>query len=598
VSKDNYRLTPRELYELGQRQFEKHDFAAALPHLSELVDKWNVRPEQYKEAVRMLLDIHIEKGPAASIVKYFETVIEKYPDLEVSFDKLVKIAGAYTKLGEYERGYLVFRTTVETSFLKESQVAGVLEDRGQFQRSVDVMSALLRQYPPEAYTASATYALAQRTYAKAPEAAADAKLREQKITRVDLIRRALVMLDGFLTAWPEDPAADQAAFSLASAMLDLDIYQETIDVSKRYVERYPESDYLDSFWYIMAFCHYARGEHDEALAMSQKVADARRRDRASGREIESPNRNRAIYIMGQIYHSLGQAAKAITEYDRVKQYFVDAQQAIDYFQRKEIKLPEVTTFEPGKPAEVELKFRNVAACDTKVYRIDLVKFGLLKRNLEGIRDINLAGIRPLHEEENKLGDGKDYRDRTEKLALPLKEEGAYLVVCRGENLHTSGLVLVSPLKVEVQEDAESGLVRTTVRNVVKDAYVDDVHVKVIGSANDDFIAGETDLRGVFVADQIQGTSTVLARADTGEYAFYRGEKYLGTPPQANQEPAQQQGEMQGKPQQGRGKGAAKEELLEQLRMDNSDIQREQKQELDQFYRNDVQFGAPAEAVLK
>ena len=102
---------------------------------------------------------------------------------------------------------------------------------------------------------------------------------------------------------------------------------------------------------------------------------------------------------------------------------------------------------------MELKFRNVAACDVKVYRIDLMKFSLLQRNLGGIAQINLAGIRPLHETSVKLGDGKDYRDRTQKLALPLKEEGAYLVVCRGDDLHASGLVLVTPLAVEVQEDA-------------------------------------------------------------------------------------------------------------------------------------------------
>ncbi len=89
----------------------------------------------------------------------------------------------------------------------------------------------------------------------------------------------------------------------------------------------------------------------------------------------------------------------------------------------------------------------------KVYRIDLMKFSLLKRNLQGITQINLSGIRPLVEETVKLGDGKDYRDRTEKLQLALKEEGAYLVVTRGDDLHASGLVLVSPLAVEVQEDA-------------------------------------------------------------------------------------------------------------------------------------------------
>ena len=86
-----------------------------------------------------------------------------------------------------------------------------------------------------------------------------------------------------------------------------------------------------------------------------------------------------------------------------------------------------------------LKFRNVANANVKVYRIDLLKFGLMQRNLNRITAINLAGIRPYHELTLDLGNGHDYRDREQPLQLPLKEEGAYLVVCRGENLYTSGL---------------------------------------------------------------------------------------------------------------------------------------------------------------
>jgi hypothetical protein len=99
-----------------------------------------------------------------------------------------------------------------------------------------------------------------------------------------------------------------------------------------------------------------------------------------------------------------------------------------------------------------------------------MKFSLLRRSLEEITNINLAGIRPFYEGTEELGDGKDYRDRTTEIELPLKEEGAYLVVCRGGDLYASGLVLVSPLVLEVDEEASSGRVRATVRNLVEDRY--------------------------------------------------------------------------------------------------------------------------------
>ena len=169
-------------YELGRRHFEKGDLAAAAKHLNELFNQWNLKPEFYKETVQMLLDVHLEQGPASQVVHYFEIIKEKWPDLEIPFAKILKVAEAYHEMGEYERSYLVFRATVEGSFLRESGVAGFLESQGEFLRSVDVMGRLLREYPPEPYMAAATYALAQRVYAKAPEAAADAKLRQKKST--------------------------------------------------------------------------------------------------------------------------------------------------------------------------------------------------------------------------------------------------------------------------------------------------------------------------------------------------------------------------------------------------------------------------------
>jgi tetratricopeptide (TPR) repeat protein len=586
-SPDEYRLSPQELYELGKRLFDKGDLDQAAVHLEDLLQNWNIKLDFYKETARMLLDVYLAQGPPAKVVKYFEIVIEKYPELEIPFAKLMQVGDAYHQIGEYERSYLVFRATVEGSFLRESQVAGFLEEREEFLRSVDVMASLLREYPSEAYVATATYALAQRVYAKAPQAGEDAKLREKKITRVDLIRRALAMLDRFLTEQPQDPAADQASFSLASALLDLDAFQDAIAACRRYAERFPKSEYLDSYWYIIGYCHFARGEHQEALTMCRKVAEARRRNPQTGREEESPNKWQAIYILGQIFHSLGRAADAIDEYTRVKDRFVDARQAIEYFARKDIELPEVSTFRPGEPVQVDLKYRNVKSCDTKVYRIDLMKFSLLKRNLGGITQINLAGIRPYHEATIELGDGKDYRDKETELPLPLKDEGAYLVVCRGENLHASGLVLVSPLELQVQEDTASGRVRTTVRDALADKYVPEVHVKVIGSRNTDFNSGDTDLRGVFVADGIRGATTVIAQTAKSRFAFHRGETQLGA---AQQERGEAQSDEQSAQPAPATESDAKQQLLEGLQKGNLKIQMEQQKNLDDVYKNRVKGG--------
>ncbi|WDI39828.1 DUF6340 family protein [Bremerella sp. P1] len=589
-SGDKYRLTPQELYELGRRKFEKGDLAGAEANLTELFSNWSLDNNPFRETTKMLFDIHLQADHSAEAVKFFELLIEKFPNEQISFAKLLKVGDAYNELGEYERSYLVFRATVEANFMVESQVAGFLVDQGEVIRSIKVMEDLLKNSPQESYTAIAEYALATDVYGNAAQAAASREGKNLKLTKVHFLKKSLQMLEQFLTTHPEDPSADEAAFALASGMTELEQYDQTIKLCDKYTERYPKSDHLSSYWYLTAFCHFALSEPKQALEMSDKVAQSVPASQRNSNSVAAQNRWRAIYIMGQIHHSLNEAAKAIANYTEVKDRFVDAAQAINYFTRQAISLEEVTSFLPDEKVHLELDYRNVKDCEIKVYRIDLMKFGLLQRNLQKITTINLAGIQPLHETTIELGDGKDYQDKQKDVPLPLNEEGAYLIVARADNLHASGLVLISPLKLDVNEDQVSGRVRVTVKNKMKDTYVDDVHVKVIGTSNSEFVSGDTDLRGIFIGDGIRGRSTVIAQAQKGEYAFFRGTTDLAlTAEEMNRRKysQQQQGQQQAAPM---NQMDAKQELLEGIQSGNGMIQQEQRRNLDRFYRNDVKGG--------
>ncbi len=61
-----------------------------------------------------------------------------------------------------------------------------------------------------------------------------------------------------------------------------------------------------------------------------------------------------------------------------------------------------------------------------------------------------------------LEGGLAYDAQTKALDLPLTKEGAYLVMVRGEDLYASGIVLVTPLEMEVREEPASGRVRVRV----------------------------------------------------------------------------------------------------------------------------------------
>ncbi|WP_153559037.1 tetratricopeptide repeat protein [Roseimaritima sediminicola] len=587
TSSDPYRQTPDELYHLGQQEFQRKNYKAAAEHLKTLLESWRLKDEPFKNVHRWMFAIALADQDHDQIVRFFEVLKEKYPDVEHSFEDILQVAQSYRQLSEFERSYLVYRATVQGSFERESQIAGFLDGRGQAIRSLQLLEQLLRDYPAESYIAQATYALAQETYRRAALASEDQRMKDAGITRVHLIQAAVQMLDHFITNWPEDPADDQASFALATALLDLQQYEHAIRRCETYAQRYPQSRLLDSFWYIIGYCYFELGQPEQALEMCRKVAEATFAVPESSRTRAADNRWEAIYIMGQIYHSLGQAEKAVTQYAKVRQRFVDAAQAIQFFERRSIEIDEVTTLRPDDPKQVSLRFRNLGEAHLKVYRIDLMKFGLMQRNLDRITAINLAGIKPHHEEAIDLGDGHDYRDRSIQMELPLEQQGAYLLVCRGDNLYASGLVLVSPLRLLVDEDATSGRVRVSVKDAVEDAFLSDVHVKVIGSENEDFVSEDTDLRGLAIADDIRGTSTVIAVHDGDQYAFYRGDTVLQRErlsEQADDAPADAEAvdEHFALPHSGSKREALQQNLFEQ----NSMFQQQQNRNLDSLLNNE------------
>ncbi len=535
-SDDPYKMNDSERYALGKLTFDDGLYKQALTKLSYLFT--HNRTYNEREVARMLLWIYTAEGfyDAKQIVKAFEVLRERYPTLEIPYDKILAVGRAYHDIGEYERAYVVYRATINASFINDVNVSAVLEDEGQFLGSIDYQEDLWRQYPDTAEVTAGYFAISQALYQKAPKAHELAKEARRMAarrgesetpdeakaepTKAELLTETIRLVKEFLAMYPNDPLADDAAFSMANAYLDLKAFDTVVEVCKRYRPRYPESDFASGFQYMTALGHFWQRQHAEALTAAKIVADGKSKDRDFAR-----------YIVGQIYHAEGKPGEAIEWYRKVADQYGDAKQAIDYFEAKQLSLEEVSIFRPGEEVELTLKYRNVKEAFYQIYRVDLMKLYLREKNLANITKVNLAGIKPLVEKTIPLGDGKDYVEKEKVTKVALTEEGAYLLICRGDDLFASALVLVTPLKIEVQEDATSGRVRANVIDAAKGGYVPEVHVKAIGSADKEFRSGETDLRGIYVADNIRGKATVIARAGETRYAFYRGETWLGAPPQ-------------------------------------------------------------------
>ncbi len=549
-SKDEYKMNDSELYEFGKAYFDDGNYTDSLSMLSKLYER--NRTYNQREVSRMLLWIYTEDKyyNDKKVVEFFEILKERFPELYIPFKRIITVGKAYREIGEHERAYLVYKATIDASFINDSNVSAVLQDEGQFLNSIDFQENIWREYPNTPQVVSSYFAISQALYSKVPQADQLAKTerklkilgdkavyksKDRKITKPDPVEETILMLSEFLTLYPNDPLADDAVFSMANALLDLEDYNSVVSLCRSAQKRYPNSDFVTSFQYVEALGLFWQRKYDEAINSAKIVTESKSQDK-----------NLAEYIIGQIYHAQGKPDMAMEWYRKVEDIYPDAKESVAYFQQKQISMDEVKIFRPQETVKIRIKYRNIKELSFQVYRVDLMKLYLREKDLNKISQVHLAGIAPEQSGTIILGDGKDYIDKEKEIDLTsikddkIYKDGAYLVICRGDDIFTSGLVLITPLDLDVQEDTESGRVRINVRDVVKGRYKENVYVKAIGSAQSSFVSGKTDLRGLYIADGINGIVTVIAREGKDTYAFYRGKKWLGVQLGTGQQQVQQQ----------------------------------------------------------
>lgn len=520
---DVYRATPDELYGLGMAAYAADDADFAWQQLSQLFAEFDayLNPEPQKLAARAMLDLAIERHDANRIVQFFETLKEKDPALSVPFARLTRIAEAYRQLGESERAARIYRAVAQETFGKDLQLVAVLERQQDTHAAGEALYRFWQEYPDFSAVVETGVTLADRLLLAAPDAYRDRSLRDAKRNRVVLLYESILYLQRFLALYPEEPVAADAALNLINAYLDLEDYPNAARLADEFAGRFTEPRFLDAFLYTQAVAQWYQGEDAQAVALLTRIAESRYAVEGGGTRA-SDNRELALYILAQIHHARRDFQDAAAYYEKVSAVFADAREVLADFRRKALGLDEVTEVAPDEKAKLTLHYRNLQETELLVYPVDLMTLYLREKNLAGITQVNLAGIEPVIRSTVELPDDGSMRGQEHEVSLELPGPGAYLLICRSEAIHASGMILVSDFELEVETDSRNGGVRAQAVSRTDGSYLRDVDIRVIGSHDQGFQSGRTDPRGLYVTTGIRGAATVIARHGGRHYAFFRG----------------------------------------------------------------------------
>ncbi|MEE8468693.1 MAG: hypothetical protein V3T22_09570, partial [Planctomycetota bacterium] len=368
TSPDPYRATPDELFHRGKLLYEDGEWTGAHTALGQLHDTYEtILYERYlTQLANMMLFISIDRSEPAAIVRFFEIIKEKDPELYVPFDKVVAIGEAYRELQEFERALLIFRATVEETFGKDLQVAGTLLEQGERSGAMDTLGKLYLEFPDLPVVVESWLTLSDEFLTAAPVAHTDASLRRAQRDRASLTADGILLLKRFLSIHCTDPLAPEAGLNLVSAYLAIDDHETASALAGDMAGVYTSPRFADAFQYTRAVAEWTLGREEEALDLLQRIADAVYTDE-NGNQSRSENRDLAIYILGQIHHARQDAASAAEYYEQVKALFADAREALDAFHEKTIALDEVTTARPGEQIQLLIRYKNLTQAELLVY---------------------------------------------------------------------------------------------------------------------------------------------------------------------------------------------------------------------------------------
>ena len=491
--------TPDELFRRGQLAYRAEQHREALETMEMLWNGWRLNPQAARQAVETMFSAALQLDDRPRLVKYFELAKEKNPALVVPFDKLSRLQLAYREAGAFEAGLQLGRASAEAALQREMPVLAALEEQGELAEALAEVRDQLDAYPHSPARQRLLYGFGQVLLERADEA------RENPppagFDRRGLLGEGVALLQRFLAFEPKQPQLGEAAFCLASTLLELEQPARSAGWCQAALKLEPDGDFAPALRYLGAFALFRQGFYDQSLAWCRQVIEQAQ---------EEENRQMARYIMAQILHARGRVSEALEFYRQVADFFRDATETVLEAERELLRVEPIITAPPVRKVKIQVELRNVRELSLRAYPVDPLRLSLLKGGIGGAAQVNLSGIRPLISRTVKIASSPGVLQRQE-IELELGARGAFLVLLRGGSRTAQTLVLPGGLQLEVLPASSGGRVRIAVRT--PDGTPAAGARLQLKDQQERFLVGRADLRGIFLADELSGRPAVVAEKD-------------------------------------------------------------------------------------
>ncbi|MBI5368843.1 MAG: tetratricopeptide repeat protein, partial [Planctomycetes bacterium] len=446
---------PEVLTALAYCHLRTGNLAAAEAAAQEVVrdyKKYSARAE----ALFLLGAVEFGQQKWSAARELYQTLIDEYPASAWVPRSRFRIGESYAPLAprdatDRDNGIAAWRTVVEKhgddghAPLAQLGIASALSAQGDTAGAIAGWREFLRRWPKHADAPKAQFAVAQSLLAqhKFDDAAAAAS--------------------EFLAAFPSDPLWTsaqnlivEAAFARGTiAVADKD-HEKAVAAWSRFIDQFPLSPRAPQAQFGLGEVRAAQERWSDAIAEWQRAAAKYPQDGAAPAALLKAAR--------AIEDKLGKMEEALAGYERVaKDYGAtpfgrEAGLRATQMKEKFLLLRVDRAYTSAEPAQLHVETRNIEKLELRAYKLDLLEYFRKKSSIAGFEQIAVEVVKPDSTWEEPTREYARLKLIARELELPLKGEGAWIVVARGGDYTATTLVLISDVSVVTKEAPQQLLV--------------------------------------------------------------------------------------------------------------------------------------------
>ena len=274
-----------------------------------------------------------ERNDGAAAAKYFGQLVEKFPSSELVPESLYHVGQSQYNAEKYAdaaKSYTSVLAKAKSDGLKEKalyKLGWSLFQQESYEKAADEFRKQSQDFPEGSLAVDAKFMQAECFFK-----------RDKFAEALPLYEVAKKSLEA---AGENTAASDQVKTLIflhgGQCLRELKQWTESEKWLRQVVDRYPNTPYLSTVIYEMGFCAQQQNKLEDALKLYSEVASKYRNETAA----------RARFMMGEVYFSQRDFAKAIAEFQRVM-YGFGADKAPDDIKNWQAK----SAFEAARCSEV------------------------------------------------------------------------------------------------------------------------------------------------------------------------------------------------------------------------------------------------------